>query len=54
MPNVPVFRSYDRKGNLIKEVRKDVEFSMEAKKAIARYIYALIKEHERENEPVGI
>lgn len=49
MPNIPVFQSYDHKGNLIKEVRKDVELSMEAKKAIAQYIYALIKERERQS-----
>lgn len=45
---VPVTRVYDHKGNLLEEVRREFEFSMEAKKAIARYVCKLIKESEEE------
>jgi len=46
---IPVLSVYDRKGNLIKEEYRDVELSLEAKKAIARYIYSLIKEEIKES-----
>lgn len=46
---IPVFSVYDHKGNLLKEVRREVELSMEVKKAIAGYIYTLIRESEKQD-----